>query len=91
MRTEIITIWIPRALRDLALCDAQPPLDRSPVELLTCLKQNAWIPDWYAILHRGHQVNQGFADITLIRRLVKAADHIEELQAVIFACGERDR
>jgi hypothetical protein len=89
LRTEITTIWIPRALRDLALCDARPPLDRSPVELLTCLKQNVWIPDWYALTYRGHQVNHGFADITLIRRLSEAANHVEELQAVMATAAGR--
>jgi hypothetical protein len=89
LRTEITTIWIPRALRDMALRDARSPVERSPLELQACLKQNTWKPDWCALTYRGHQVKHGFAELTQIRPLSEAANHIDELQAVMATAAGR--
>jgi hypothetical protein len=83
LRTEVTTIWMPRALRDLARHRANPPVDCSPEELQTYLGRNGWSPAWYALTYRGHQVNGAFGDITWIRRLSEAADYLDELQAVM--------
>jgi hypothetical protein len=83
LTTEVTAIWIPQVLRDLAQHQAGPPVDRSPKELQTYLKRNGWCAAWYALTYRGYQVNGGFGEITQIRRLSEAADHFDELQAVM--------
>jgi hypothetical protein len=89
LKTEVTAIWIPQALRDLAQHQDGPPVDRSPEELQTYLKRNGWSPAWYALTYRGHQVNGGFGDITQIRLLSDAANHLDEFQAVMATAAGR--
>jgi hypothetical protein len=89
LRTEVAAIWIPQALRDLVRLKAGPLVDRSPAELQTYLKRNGWRTAWYALSYRGHQVNGGFGEITQIRRLSEAADHLDELHAVMATAAGR--
>ena len=89
VRTEVIAIWMPRALRDLARHQAGPPVDSSPEELQTYLARNGWRAAWYALTYRGHQVNGESGEITQIRRLSGVADHLDELQAVMATAAGR--
>ena len=89
LRTEVTAIWMPRALRDLARHQAGSPVGRSPEELQTCLGRNGWRAAWYALTYRGHQVNGESGEITQIRRLSEAADHLGELQAVMATAAGR--
>jgi hypothetical protein len=57
LRTEVTTIWLPRALRDLARLKAGKSGDRFPEDLKTYLGPNWWETAWYAFCYRGHQVN----------------------------------
>src|SRR5262249_51624127 len=61
----------------------------TPEELQTYLGRNGWRAAWYALTYRGHQVNGGFEEITQIRRLSEAADHPDELQAVMATAAGR--
>jgi hypothetical protein len=97
IQTEVTAIWVPQALCDLERHDADPPIDRSLERLQTCLARSGWRDAWYALTYRGHQANSGFAEITQIRPLSDAADHLDELQAVMATaasrpprCGPRD-
>ena len=89
LRSEVTAIWIPRALRGLARRQAGPPVGRSPEELQTDLGRNGRSAAWYALTYRGHQVNGGFGEFTQIRRLSEAADHLDELQAVMATVAGR--
>jgi hypothetical protein len=89
IRTEVTAIWVPQALRDLARHQAGPPVDRSPEEVQTYLARNGWRNAWYALTCRGHQVNGGFGEVTQIRWLSEAADHLDELQAVMATAAGR--
>jgi hypothetical protein len=89
LRTEVTAIWMPRALRALARHQAGPPADSSPEELQTYLARNGWGVAWYALTYRGHQVNGESGEITQIRRLSEAADHLGELQAVMAKAAGR--
>src|SRR5262249_15395997 len=80
LRTEVTAIWMPRALRDRARHQAVEPVGRSPEALQTDLGRDGWRAAWYALTYRGHQVNGGSGEITQIRRLSEAADHLDELQ-----------
>ena len=44
----------------------------------------------YALTYRVHQVNGEFQEITQIRHLSKAADHLDELQAVMATAAGRE-
>jgi hypothetical protein len=89
VRIEVTAIWMPEALRDLGWHEASLLVARSPQELEAYLAQHGWKTAWYALTGRGHQVNGGFADITRIRRLSEAADHLDELQAVMATAAGR--
>jgi hypothetical protein len=89
VRTEVIAIWIPSALRDLARHQAGPRVDCSPQEVQTYLERNGWREACYALAYRGHQVNGQSSEITQIRWLDETADHLEELQAVIATAAGR--
>lgn len=89
VRSEVTTIWIPRALRDLARLQAGEPVDCPPEALETDLGRDRWRAAWYALTYRGHQANGGFAVITQIRHLSDVADHLEELQAVMATVAGR--
>jgi hypothetical protein len=58
-------------------------VDRSPEELQTDLGRRGWGAAWYALTYRGYQVNGGSGEITQIRRLSEAADHLDELRDVM--------
>jgi hypothetical protein len=83
VRTELAALWIPRALYDVAQREAGAPVFLSPEALHTELKRRGLNDAWYALTYRAHQLNGEFREITQIRRLSEAADHLEELQAVM--------
>jgi hypothetical protein len=87
VKSEVIVIWMPRALHDLARHRAGPPVDRCPEELQTYLGPNHWRTGWYALRYRCHQVNGESTEITQIRRLSEAADHLDELEDVMAAAA----
>lgn len=89
IRSEVAAIWAPQALCDLARHNADPPMDRSPERLQTCLARSGWRDAWYALTYRGHQANGGIVEITQIRRLSEAVDHLDELQAVMATAAGR--
>jgi hypothetical protein len=83
VRTEVTALWIPRALRDMADCEAGAPIFRSPEALQTELRHRGLKDAWYALTYRGHKVNGEFGELTQIRHLGDAADHLDEFQAVM--------
>jgi len=89
LRIEVTTIWIPQVLLDLARRKAATLVDRSPEDLKTYLERYKREAAWYALTYRGHQVNGRFAESTQIRRLSEAADHLDELQAVMATAAGR--
>jgi hypothetical protein len=92
VRSEVIAIWMPRVLRDLAMQNNGPPVALAPEALEAYLARKGWRPAWYALSYRAHQVNGKFAETTQIRRLSEASDHIDELDAVMAtAAGKPPR
>jgi hypothetical protein len=89
IRTEVTAIWAPQALCDLARHKADPPMELSPERLQTCLARSGWRDAWYALTYRGHQANGGIGEMTQIRRLSEAADHLDELHAVMATAAGR--
>jgi hypothetical protein len=89
VHTEVTAIWLPQPLLDLARQLGGPALDRSPEELQTYLARNGWRTAWYALTCRGYQANGLSGEITHIRWLSEAADHLDELQAVLATAAGR--
>jgi hypothetical protein len=89
LRTEVPTIWICGALRDLARQQTGTSMHRPPEEIQTCLARNGWGAAWYALTYRGHQVRGGFAVLSQIRRVSEAAEHLDELQSVLAKAAGR--
>jgi hypothetical protein len=89
LRTEVITIWVPRALREMARQWAGPLVDYPPEHVQIYLARNGWRVGWYALTCRGYQVNGQSGEITHIRWLSEAADHPDELQAVMATAAGR--
>jgi hypothetical protein len=88
-RNEVTAIWVPRALRDLERHHAGLPVGRSPEALQSDLRRDGWKATWCALTYRGHRVNGGYAEITQIRRLSEAPDHLHEFQAVMATATGR--
>jgi hypothetical protein len=92
VRSEVIAIWMPRALRDLAMERSGLAVAIAPEALEADLARKGWRPAWYALSYRAHQVNGKFAEITQIRRLSGVPDHLDELEAVMaMAAGKPPR
>jgi hypothetical protein len=89
LRTEVTTIWVPRALVDRARHQSGFTADRVPLELHRYLIENGWSSAWYALTYRAHLVNGGSAEITQIRRLSDVGDHFDEFQAVMATAAAR--
>jgi hypothetical protein len=89
VHTEVTAIWLPRPLLDLALQQGDQAVDRSPEELQNYLGRYGWTAAWYALTCRSYQANGESGEITQTRLLEDAADHLEELQAVLATAAGR--
>jgi hypothetical protein len=86
---QVTAICLTRALLDLARQQTGTSMHRRPEEIQTCLARNGWGAAWYALTYRGHQVRGGFAELTQIRRVSEAAEHLDELQSVLAKAAGR--
>ena len=91
LRFEVVALWIPRVLHDMAQVQAGAPVFLSPEAVHTELKRRGLNDAWYALTYRGQQANGEFVVITQIRRLSEAADHLDEIQAVMATTAGRPR
>jgi hypothetical protein len=84
-RTEIVSLWLPEPLIDLAAVVSPSSAPRTHLELRAILERRGQTEVWYALTARGHQIDGGAADITLIRRPYHDAEHFEELLNILAA------
>jgi hypothetical protein len=89
LRTEVTSIWVPRALCDLVRRQADPPGFRSAEELRALVERNGLDAAWYALNYRGYQVDGGSAEITQVRSVSEAADHLCEVWNVMATASGR--
>ncbi len=82
-RYELLRLWLPRALTDLAKRQSQSQVVRDHGELKRFLERGKQEDSWYALTSRVHQVNGGFVDLTVIRRPYQEPQHFPELLAVL--------
>ena len=83
VRSEPIHLWLPQTLTELAQHQSQSRVVRTHEELQRFLELEGREDLWYALTARGHQVNGGFVDITVIRRPYDDASHFPELLAIL--------
>jgi hypothetical protein len=68
VRSELLHLWLPQALTELAKRQSQSRVVRTHEELRRFLELQDRKDMWYALTIRGHQVNDNFVDLTFIRR-----------------------
>jgi hypothetical protein len=89
IRTEVAAVWVPQALCNLARLEAGHRMHFAPEEVQTYFEDHGWKTAWYALTYRGLQVNGQSGELTQIRFLSEAADHLAELQAVMATAAGR--
>jgi hypothetical protein len=87
IRSEMVCVWLPRALSELAERQSQSPVVRTHEELQRFLKVQHQEVLWYATTTRGQQVNGDFMDITVIRRPYDDPGHFPELLNILAAAA----
>ena len=80
MRTEVTALWIPQAIHDVAQGEAGATVFHSPEALQTELERRGLNDAWSALTNRDYQVDGDSAEITQVRRISEAPDHLEEFQ-----------
>ena len=76
VRSEVIHLWLPENLVDLARHEFPALVARTHQELKKALERRGQENLWYAITVRGHQVNQGAADISFIRHPYREPENL---------------
>jgi hypothetical protein len=83
VRNELLRIWLPETLSDLARRQSQCRVLQNHEELKQFLERDEQEELWYALTWRGHQANGGFADITVIRHPHREPQYFPEFLAVM--------
>jgi hypothetical protein len=89
VRTEVTSVWVPQALRDLARRQAGPPVNRSLEKVQTYLARNGWTDALYALTRWEYDANGHSVEISQVRWLSEAEDHLDELEAVMATAAGR--
>lgn len=82
-RTVVTAVWVPSAFLDLARQQAGTSTAHPPEELLLSIERHGLRKSWYALTYRGYQRDGKSAEITQVRLLSDAADHVDELRDVL--------
>ena len=89
VRIEVIDIWLPDILIDLARQPAGPCSAQSHQDLKTILERNGQQNLWFALTMRHYQINGGAGDLTYIRHPYSEPEHFQELRSVLaIAAGK---
>ena len=83
VRAEVLHLWMPETLIDLAGHQPLSSVVQTHDELPTSLERRGKEKLWYALTTRGHQVNGGIADITIIRHPYRDPQHVQEFLDVL--------
>ncbi len=89
IRIEVIGVWLPDTLIDLARQPAGPCSAQSHQDLRTVLERSGQQNLWFALTTRHHQINGGAENLTYIRYPYLEPDHFRELLNVLaIAAGK---
>jgi len=92
VRADVLHLWLPETLIDLAGHQPESSVPQTHHELQTFLERRGQEKLWYALTTRGYQVNGGIADITVIRHPHGARQHFQEfLDILATAAGNPPR
>ena len=84
VRSEPIHIWLPQTLIKRTNSPASASrVVRNHEEWRRFLEREGREDLWYAMTSRGHLVNGGFVDITMIRHPYDEPEHFAELRAIL--------
>ena len=83
VRSELLRLWLPQTLTELAKRQSQFRVVRTHEELQRFLELQDRKDLWYALTMRGHQVNGDFVDITFIRWPYDDPLHFPELLEIL--------
>jgi hypothetical protein len=83
VRAEVLHLWLPVALIDLARRESRSSLAQADQELRISLERRGQQNQWYALTTRFHQANGGVAEITFIRRPYREPQHFREFLDVL--------
>jgi hypothetical protein len=84
-RSEVIDLYLPRTLIEVANHQTQQPPLRTHEELRRSLEVQHHRDLWYAVTLRGFQANGEFADTTFIRRPYAETDRFAEFLEIMAA------
>jgi hypothetical protein len=91
-RSELLHLWLPRSLAELAKCQSRVPVVRTHEELQRFLDLQNGKDVWYAMTTRGYQVNGKMVDITFLRWPYEDSSHFPEvLDVLATAAGNPPR
>ena len=83
IRSEVLRVWLPQSLIDLAKRQTQPSMIRTLEELQRILEDRNQRDVWYALTSRGHQASGEFIDLTVIRWPYRDSRYFPELLDVL--------
>ncbi len=84
VRSEILTIYAPRAHIDFAKAHPQITTNHELVQLIREAKLNVW----FAIVARNHQANGNFADVAIWYRPGERPECFDNAKAVLLTLAE---
>jgi hypothetical protein len=86
VRSELLRLWLPRTLAELAKRQAQSPIVRTHDDLQQFLDLQHQQDLWYALSIRAYQANGIFSDVTYIRK-ADDSEYFRELVEILAAAA----
>jgi hypothetical protein len=87
VRSEVIHLWLPKTLVELARSESPTLVARTHQELKKSLERRGQENLWYAITVRGHQVNHLAVDMSFIRHPYREPEHFQELMDLLASAA----
>jgi hypothetical protein len=83
IRSEVMHLWLPESLVDLARNESRALVARTHQELMKALERRGEENLWYAITVRAHLANGRCEDMLFIRHPSRQLDHLMELTDIV--------
>ena len=83
VRSEVIHLWLPESLVDLAQREPPALVTRTHHELIKALNRRGPQNLWYAITVRAYLANNRSEDMSFIRHPYRQFDHLQELTDIV--------
>jgi hypothetical protein len=83
VRSEVIHLWLPESLVDLAQSEPPALVARTHQELIKAVERRGQQNLWYAITVRAYLANDRSEDMSFIRHPYRHLDHLQELTDIV--------